>query len=133
MTSVQVATKAMAAGEGWDSDGSLSWEDFFGKKMIEHQFHITKTLPDMTLVICVNYMASYVKYNYCHLVSCPNVTVQRSAQCGGTTFVFRGRYVFCRFGNPSCLSRYMKQSTLTSCLVCSTAGPLKTANVWNLI
>jgi|TergutCu122P5_1016488.scaffolds.fasta_scaffold1552240_1 sugar lactone lactonase YvrE len=36
MTSVQVATKAMAAGEGWDSDGSLSWEDFFGKKMIEH-------------------------------------------------------------------------------------------------
>jgi hypothetical protein len=42
MTSVQVATKAMAAGEGWDSDGSLSWEDFYGKNMIEHQFYVRK-------------------------------------------------------------------------------------------
>jgi hypothetical protein len=33
MTSVHVAAKAMATSDGWDSDGSLSWEDFFGKKM----------------------------------------------------------------------------------------------------
>jgi hypothetical protein len=36
MTSVHVAAKAMAAADEWDSDGSLSWEDFFGKKMNEH-------------------------------------------------------------------------------------------------
>lgn len=55
--------------------------------MIEDQFHITKTLPYVTFIICVNYVASYVIYNYCQLVSCPNVTVQRSARCGGTMFV----------------------------------------------
>jgi hypothetical protein len=33
MTSVHVAAKTMAAADEWDSDGSLSWEDFFGKKM----------------------------------------------------------------------------------------------------
>lgn len=36
MTSVHVAAKAMAALDEWDSDGSLSWEDFFGKQMNEH-------------------------------------------------------------------------------------------------
>jgi hypothetical protein len=75
MTSVHVAAKAMASAEGWDSDGSLSWEDFFGKRM--NECYGLQHVYNVRFLICVEFMASYVFYKclYSFISKCHGIVV----------------------------------------------------------
>jgi hypothetical protein len=83
MTSVHVAAKVMAAADEWDSDGSLSWEDFFGKKMNEHYIEsCLQDLHNVKFVICVEFMANYVVYKClsCFMSECHGIMVSTSGR-----------------------------------------------------